>query len=153
MSCERYKIKSRPGEFGPYYWIDSAKSDLNKGRRWLESDQTAHWTPNELSTAVYWAVQAWLMASDIPLDNGNGWASMYMQFYSEAPKNLVKIANTSLAYASYLEFQIQGADDYQESIPMSEWRLRAAETVQMVERVINEIEKDIDNILNIPEKQ
>jgi len=52
--------------------INAAKRNLYDGRRYIETGEAISWVPESLSTALLWAMDAWLMAKNFEVNRGKG---------------------------------------------------------------------------------
>jgi hypothetical protein len=60
--------------------IKAANSNLYNAGRYLESGDAVNWVPDALSTALLWAMEAWLKFNRHEIGHGRGWADTRRAF-------------------------------------------------------------------------
>lgn len=125
--------------------MESAKCDLNKTERYLLSGEAINWVCDEITGALFWAINAWLLNKGITPDFGNGWHSMRTQFYNYAPQPLQLELSDLFAKLVYLDMDLMGDSSIEE--PPSDWSIKkwkdeAYKCLVRAKEVVSTIEKE-----------
>ncbi len=132
------------------YWAvkkESAICYVDNANRWLNLGEALNWIPQEISTAVYWSLEGWLNQCKIAPDFGNGWNSMFHQFYKLAPETLRSDASYILSEATFLEIELLGDPSGLETRPeertLDLWKSKVDDLLLKAKQFIKNLEKDL----------
>lgn len=124
-------------------YICAAEKDLYNARRYLETGEAANWVPDSLSAALYWAMEAWLMAHGYEVDRGRGWEGTRSAFMDNAPGQLRSEVMYCLSETSFLQYDVEGGFDHKEPLtPMDMWKETAHECLEETEKVVQHLLRD-----------
>lgn len=132
------------------YWAtkkESAIRCVDNADRWLNLGEALNWVPQEISSAIYWSLEGWLNQCEVTPDFGNGWNSMFHQFYQLAPETLRSDASYILSKATFLEIELLGDPSGLESRPdewtLDLWKTKANDLLLKAKQFIKSIEEDL----------
>lgn len=135
---------------------ESAIRDIDNADRWLNSGEALNWVPQEISTAIYWAIEGWLNQCEYTPDFGNGWNSMYHQFRKFAPEKIHQESSYILSKVTFLEIELLGDPSGLETRPkewtLDSWIIKANDILLKTRHFINNIEEDLLGRINISSK-
>jgi hypothetical protein len=123
--------------------FDFSEHNLSNARRYLEIGQAVNWVPNELQTAVLWAMEGWLSARNYEVIRSSGRIDTLKAFGNSAPPELYAKASRCYFKASSLEYQLEGGFDHEEPIPpMDVWLESAFNCLEECERAVALLKRD-----------
>jgi len=117
----------------------AASSNLYDARRCLDLGFGVNWVPDNLSAAIHWAMEGWLLIHGQTPKHGNGWFSVRVQFFEEAPEALREIVSDCLAMSSSLQFHLDPIDDFMEPLPFEEWEKQAYKALDLAEETVEKM--------------
>lgn len=118
--------------------IGYANCDLNSG-------SMINWVCNEMSSALMWAMEAWLLVHGYSSDSSSGWGSMRMQFREYAPETLwLKISNVP-SKLNFLDAVLLGDPDIDclPHWPIEKWKSEAYICLSDVKDIISKINEEV----------
>lgn len=98
------------------YCIDASKRNLADARRYLDTGKAVNWVPQEISAAMYWAMDAWLRKCGYGAQYG-GYSVIRSRFMEVAPDHLRSKVMNCLAKATFLEHELEGGSEHMEPMP------------------------------------
>lgn len=119
--------------------LATAEADIGDARRYLDSGEAINWIADKLRFAILYAMEAWLLSQGCKCNFGNGWRTMQSQFMDVAPESIRSKVSDCLAEASFLEFDLDGVDEFRKPLSKEEWKERAYSCLHMSENVVGEI--------------
>lgn len=120
--------------------IRAAENNLSNARQYLESGEAVNWVANSLSTALLWAMEAWLLSSGYKINHGKGWADTHEAFMNNGPAELRSRVRSCYAEAHFLEVDLMGGvDDTVPVTPIAIWKTKASACLEKAENAINEL--------------
>lgn len=131
-----------------YYCICAAEKDIHNAKSYLKTGEAFNLVSNSLSTAILWAMEAWLKSHEHEIDRGEGWKGVRSAFKEAAPEDLKEKALNCLSNADSLDFFLfgDGTDPDWRPLPMDEWEEKAYECLTKTEKVVNEIRNEICSV-------
>lgn len=68
--------------------MQTAKNRAEEADYYLNSGSAINWVCDKMSSALFWAMEAWLLSQGYSPDFRNGWGSIRIQFRKYAPKDI-----------------------------------------------------------------
>lgn len=113
-----------------------ADSRLQDIERHIKSGHGLNWIPDELSTAIHWAMQGYLIQKGINPDTVNGWNSMRIQFSKCSSKSLASEGSYLLSAANRLEYDMF-------EIEIDEWISQASNLLSREKEFIKSMQDEL----------
>lgn len=101
-----------------------AMSKINDAARWLKSGKGINWIPDNISTAVYYAVEGWLNQCGYTEHFHNNWEVIYRVFRKYAPQELLPESSYILSKSIFLENELMG-DSLEMEFDMKKWSIES----------------------------
>lgn len=116
---------------------NAAERNLYDARRYIETGEAINWVPDSLSTALLWAMEAWLMANNFEVNRGKGWDGTREAFWNVAPAELRSQVMSCYAKITFLVYDLEGGFKRKEPLPSrEEWKKSASKCLEDAEMVI-----------------
>jgi len=130
---------------GMYDWIQrkvSAENCISKAENYIATRDGVNLVSNEISSAIYWAVEGWLRQKGIRPNLGNGWHSMIVQYIEESRSSHASEVSYLLSASVFLE--IESTEDTASSgFSIDEWIEKANEYLARTKRLIKDMEEEL----------
>lgn len=114
-----------------------AENSLRNIERYIKIGNGFNWIPDELSSAIHWAMEGWLYHKGIEPNTGNGWHSIWLQFSECSSKSLVSEASYLLGAAAFLENEMF-------VIELDEWMNKASNLLSRGKQFILAMQDELD---------
>lgn len=126
-----------------------SERNLADVRSYLDSGDALNWVPDKLASALYWAMEAWLVVKGYepePVSPGViGWYGTTNAFQKHAPKDLADALLTCLAKAKSLEYFLLGSGiEEEENLPsLDEWKIMAHKCLEMTNKALSVLYQEL----------
>jgi len=114
----------------------TADTRLADVERYIKSGDGFNWIPDEISSAIHWAIQGYLNHKEITPTNGSDWHSLTLQFCENSSQSLASEASYLLSTASRLEFEMFEID-------YDEWMSEAKGLLSRTKELIKAIQIEL----------
>ena len=125
------------------FCIAAARRSLTHARRYLKTGEAVNWGCDNITSAIHWAMEGWLIGNGHHVTHRNGWLDTYQAFQKYAPDEFNAPLLKLYAQALYLEFVLMGDSDMRPAISISEWEIKMRECLDNSEITINALLTEI----------
>jgi hypothetical protein len=126
--------------------LRNSEKKLADVRKYLESGNGINWVPGDLSSALYWAMEGWLVANGYEQDYGMGWHGTTSAFKEHASKALCDELLSCFRKAISLEYLLFGSgSNEEENLPsLDEWKSMAYECLNKTDKAFDLLFQDLN---------